>query len=93
MRTTEKQLNDLVKHICDLTNMSNNRVNAIANKQESYLALENATCYGGWRLIKINVITGAHYGAFNSNGTEPRIKAKEMEIKLRGIIAGLEFKK
>lgn len=93
MRTTEKQLNDLVKHICDLTGKANNKEMAIKNNQDKFLALENAPIYGGWRLITVGVNNGAHYGAFGGNGTEARLKASEMATKLKGIIAGLEFNK
>ena len=92
MRTTEAQLNNLVKQICDLTGMSNNKAQAIEKGQDKYLALENAACYGGWRLINVGVNNGAHYGAFNFGSTDARVKASEMATKLRGIIAGLEYK-
>ena len=91
MRTTEKQLNNLVKVICDITGLSNNRAQAIEKGQDKYLSLEYASCYGGWRLINVGVKNGAHYGAFGGNGTENRLKAYEMYIKLDSIINGLEY--
>lgn len=91
MRTTPAQLNNALKDICELTGLSNNKANAEAKNQTKYLALENAAIYGGWRLIQVDVKSGAHYGAFGGNGTEPRLKAAEMLTKLKGIIAGLEF--
>jgi hypothetical protein len=91
MRTTEKQLNNLVKVICDITGLSNNKKQAIEKGQDKYLSLECANCYGGWRLISVGVKNGAHYGVFGGNGTENRLKAFEMAIKLNGIINGLEY--
>ena len=92
MRTTEAQLNNLIKDICDITGMSNNKEQAVEKGQDKYLALENATCYGGWRLINVAVSNGACYGAFNFGSTDARVKASEMATKLKGIIAGLEYK-
>lgn len=72
MRTTQKELNDLLKDICDITGLSNNKEQAIKQNQDKYLVLENASCYGGWRLVNVGVNNGAHYGAFDGNGTEQR---------------------
>lgn len=93
MRTTEKQLNDLVKQICDLTGLSNNRKQAIERNQDKFIALENSSIYGGWRLINVGVNNGAHYSVFNFGSSDARVKASEMKTKLNGIIAGLEHKK
>jgi hypothetical protein len=92
MRTTTKELNDLVKQLADLTGMSNTREAAIKAGQDKYLLLENAPIYGGWRLVSIGVKNGAHYGAFGGNGCESRLKAYEMAIKLRALIAGLTYR-
>lgn len=93
MKTTEAQLNNLVKIICDITCMSNSKAQAIEKGQDRYIALENAVCYGGWRLINVGVNNGAHYGAFGGNATEARLKASEMAAKLNGIINGIEYAK
>lgn len=93
MRTTSKQLNDLVKQLADLTGMSNNREAAIKAGHDRYLYLENSSAYGGWRLVAVGVANGAHYGAFNGSGCESRLKAYAMAIKLRALIAGITFNK
>lgn len=93
MKTTEKQLNDLVKDICDITGLANNKQQAIKLGQDKYLQLNNASCYGGWRLCYVSVTNGANYGAFDGSSMEARLKAGEMAIKLRCLIAGIEYAK
>jgi len=90
MKTNRKQLDNLVKEIADKLNLSNNREQAKEKKQKHFLALENAPIYGGYRLINVAVESGAHCGAFGGNGCEARLKAGEMAIKLRSILAGIE---
>lgn len=92
MRTTEKQISQLVKEICDLTGMVNNRTAAKEQGKEGYLTYENAAIYGGYRLITVQVANGAHYGAFQWGSTEPRVPASVFAERLNGLIAGLEYK-
>lgn len=92
MRTTSKQLNDLVKQLADLTGMSNNREAAIKAGHDRYLALENSSAYGGWRLIAIKTEGGGHSGVFGGSSCESRLKAYEMAIKLRALIAGINYR-
>jgi len=93
MRTTAKQLNYLVEEIAQLTGLAMSQEQAIEKGLGSYLYLEYASCYGGYRLISVGLKSGAHYGALGGSSTEPRLKASEMETKLRGIIYGLEYAK
>ncbi len=90
MRTTETQISNLIKTICELTGKSNNMTQAIERGHETYLSYENAACYGGYRLISIGIKNGAHYGAFNWGSTEPRLKPAAFAERLEGLIAGLE---
>lgn len=55
MKTTEKQISQLIKKICDLTGKSNNKKQAIENGHDKYLTYENASIYGGYRLISVGV--------------------------------------
>ncbi len=89
--TTAKQLNNLLEDLAQLTDMATSKESAEAKGLDKYLYLEYASVYGGWRLVNVGVNNGGHYGAFGSNATEPRLKAKEMEIKLRGIMAGVNY--
>lgn len=93
MRTTEKEINDLVKSIADLAGLSNNKAQAKESGHESYLTYENAACYGGYRLIMIGVSNGAHYGAFNMSSCCARLKPAVFAEMLKGIIYGLEYDK
>jgi len=91
MKTTATQLNNLVKTICDLTGLSNNKEQAISKGQDRYLYLEYASVYGGYRLVNVNVNSGGHSGAFGGSGTEARLKSSEMYTKLSALIAGIEY--
>jgi|GEM_PF-4612607 len=93
MRTTETQISQLIKEVCDLTGLKNNKQAAIAGGQKAYLTYENAAVYGGYRLIMVQVATGAHYGAFQWGSTEPRVKAAIFADRLNGLIAGLQYDK
>lgn len=88
--TNTQHLNQLLNHIAKITGEATSREQAKEKGHERFLYLENASVYGGWRLITVGVNNGAHYGAFGGNACEPRLKYKEMVIKLEGILAGLE---
>jgi len=87
--TNEQHLNSLLNNIAEITGEATSREQAIKKGHERYLYLENASIYGGWRLVGVGVNNGAHYGAFGWNGCEPRLKYKLMVTKLEGILAGL----
>jgi hypothetical protein len=89
--TNSQHLHQLLNRIAELTEQSTSEDQAIKNNHKQYLALENAAVYGGWRLINVRIGSGAHFGAFGGNGTEARLKYKEMLIKLDGIIQGLQY--
>lgn len=88
--TNAQHLNNLLASIAEITGECISREQAKEKGHERYLFLENASVYGGWRLVNVGVNNGAHYGAFGGNGCEARLKYKEMVIKLEGILAGLE---
>jgi hypothetical protein len=87
--TNAQHLNSLLADIAKITGEAISREQAQEKGHERFLHLENATIYGGWRLVNVGVNNGAHYGAFGGNGCEARLKYKEMVIKLEGILAGL----
>lgn len=93
MKTTEKEISQLIKQICDLSGLKNNKQDAIKNGQKAYLTYENAAVYGGYRLIMVQVDNGAHYGAFNWGSTEARVKPSVFAERLSGLITGLEYNK
>lgn len=93
MRITEKQISQLVKEVADLAGYANNRATAKERGLKSYLTFENAAVYGGYRLIMVQVESGAHYGAFQWGSTEPRVKGAIFADRLNALIVGLEFKR
>lgn len=67
------------------------RIEELKPAKEGFIyQIDHAPIYGGYRLVMVKVENGAHYGAFNGNGTEPRMTAKEFVGYLSGIVAGLE---
>lgn len=51
------------------------------------LILDHNSHYGGYRLGEAN----SGRGVFGENGIEPRLSNKEMCIKIRALINGIEF--
>lgn len=93
MKTSQKEISLLIKEICDLSGLKNSKALAIQHKHKAYLAYDYAPIYGGYRLIMVRLEGGGQYGAFGYSSTEPRDKARVFAIKLRGIIAGLNYDK
>jgi hypothetical protein len=91
--TTQKQLNDLLRRICDKTGKANSRKQAESHGMTSYIMLDYASAYGGYRIETVNMPNMSRSGAFGGNGCEARMKSKEMEGFMRGILAGLEAAK
>lgn len=89
MRTTKKQLEQLLKDIAELQNMPTSREEAKQRGVKKYLILDHNSIYGGYRVNLVDVETGSRGGAFGGNGCEARLSAREMEIKLRGIYTGI----
>lgn len=88
-RTSPQMLANIIKRISDITDIPNSRAAAIEKDKPHYLWLENAPMYGGYRLVLVDVKSGAHSGAFGGTGSEPRRKPKEMESYLQGLLYGL----
>jgi len=91
MKTTKKDLQYFVELIAKKTGLATNKEQAIKLGLDKYLYLEYNSVYGGYRLVNIQVGTGAHYGAFGGNGCEANLSASGMLIKLRAINEGLCF--
>lgn len=93
MKTTKKELQKLVNQIGELTGLATSHEEATNKDLKSFLFLQHAPVYGGYRLISIMLDSGVHHGALGMSSCEANLKASEMEIKLRGIITGLTYKK
>jgi hypothetical protein len=88
MKTTKTMLNNLVKHIADLSGMENNRAAAIANNKTSYLYLDEG--YDNYySLTLICLPNGTHNVPFSLS--HHSYKAGEMATMLRGLLGGLTF--
>ena len=92
-RIKREDLNNLVAEICKQLGLANNPETAKVLGLKKYLFLEYAPIYGGYRIVNVGIDNGAHYGAFGGNGTEARLKASEMAIKLKSILDGIEATK
>ena len=93
MKTTKKELQKLVNQIGELTGLATSHEEAKNKNLTSYLYLEYNSVYGGYCLVSVRLDNGGHFGALGMSSNETRLKALEMEIKLRGIIIGLTYKK
>ena len=74
--TKQNKLDELLKEIQLL----------IPAGEGKHYEIENAPCYGGYRLVKVSNDNGGHFGAFGGNGCEARINFAAMIEKLNTII-------
>ncbi len=92
MRINRNVLITLLVEIAKQLNLSTSEEEAKTKKQPRFLYLEHNSVYGGYRIINVSVETGGHSGAFGGNGCEARINAKNMQLKLKSILEGIEAK-
>ena len=85
-RTTKKELENLLKIISELSGISTEKKDG----EKYHLYLDFASCYGGYRLVKVNNETGGHFGAFGESSCCERLSAGKMANKLRIILNTLE---
>lgn len=91
-RITKSQIQNLVGLIGKETGFALSRSQATAENKGSFLWVDYAPIYGGYRLVMVNVSNGGHWGAFQGNGCERRMKAQEFYSYLSGIYVGLKGK-
>lgn len=82
-------LNNLVKEIAEKLDLSTSKAEAKSKGHSSFLYLENAPVYGGYRLVSVKVDSGAHFGALGYSSICARMKATTMYIALDGILKGI----
>lgn len=87
MKTTRKELNNLVLKASRLMDVPNNYELAKISGRENYLSLDNTVCYGGYRLVMISVKDGSESPVLGSR----RVNADTMSLMLRAYIDGLSF--
>jgi hypothetical protein len=91
MRITAKYLNELLKEIATLEGKATTSEEAEKLGLTHFYYLEHNSVYGGYRVVSVRVENGGHSGAFGGNGCEARLKGKEMAIKLKSVLYGLEY--
>lgn len=93
MKTSKTTLNNLLKRVAELTDNVTSLTEAKEQGKSGYLYLEYISMYGGYNLLFVDAKNGSHNGVFGFSSCEPRIKAPVMEVQLKGLIAGLSFKR
>lgn len=78
MRTTKK---DLEKRLNVLMEISG----------EQNVILDFNSAYGGYRIVKRDPQTGAHFGVFGMSSCVARVKASEMMNIIDSLIYGIEY--
>ena len=87
MKTTKKMINNKFNYLCKISGLEKTDTCA------TYLAIDYANIYGGYRLVMIQKSNGGHFGAFNESSIAGRMKAYEFYAYLTGLINGIEFSK
>jgi len=85
--STKKDIERQVNYLAELSNTKK------TEDCKSYLAIDYAPVYGGYRLVMVNKENGGHYGAFNQSSCSARMKTNEFSSYLTGLIAGIEYVK
>lgn len=76
-----------------MTGEANSKQEAIDKGLKSYLMLDNYPMYGGYNLVRVNVVGGGHSTSFNSfSSCGNRVVAKVMIEKMRSFMDGINFK-
>lgn len=89
MKNAKQQLDDKLAKIAALTQKATSQAEAVEKGLYSYLEIEYPATGGRCRLISVKVDCGGHFGAFGGSATETWISAKEMLVKLDGILTGI----
>lgn len=89
-RITRHFLENILAELGKATNEATSWHEAKDKNKDSFLMLDYASVYGGYRLVRVKTGSGAHYGAFGGNGCEARIGAKAMHLKLTSLLEGVK---
>ena len=93
MRVTKELIYLKLRHLADVANLPISKQEAIEAGAKSYLAIDNSSMYGGYRMIMINVLGGGMYGAFGYSDCCDRLKPREFVDRINAIIHGIEYAK
>jgi len=91
MRTTRKQLDSLLQIIAKYTNQATTREEAKEKGLNGFLWLDYAPIYGGYRVVKVGIENGAHYGALGFGSTDTRLSASLMYDRLHTILTTIDY--
>lgn len=80
-----KEIKELLKDVAKKYNLDLSKEEAIKNNKDKYLTIDFASCYGGYRLVMVDVKNGGHYGVFGQSSCCSRISKKEMVCYLNGL--------
>ena len=80
-RTRKSELESLLRSISELSGISLEKKEG----EKYHLYLDFASCYGGYRLVRVNNENGGHFGAFGDSSCCERLRAGKMAEKLRTI--------
>lgn len=87
----------LVNLLIQLANVTGNAITkqeAISKGLGNYLSLDNYPMYGGYNLVRVNVLSGGHDSSFNSfPSCGGRVTASVMIEKIRSFINGVKYSK
>lgn len=87
-------LQAILERICTITGDCTSETQAKEKGKENYLYIEYNSVYGGYRLVRVKVDTGAHCNPFpGMTAEEARHSAKIMSVYLHGILIGLQIEK
>ena len=87
----KKQLEYSFQRLLEVTGLPYSYESAANAGANTYLRLDNNPTLGGWKLAEVDITSRTEYGAFGYSSIAPRLSAKEMDIQIQGILAGIKF--
>lgn len=82
-----KEIKRLLQEIADGSGIATNK----GSLEGRHLAMEYASCYGGYRAIMVDDKSGGHGGAFGESSCVGRRSKKEMIAFLEGVLADINI--
>lgn len=87
MKTTKRQIENLIAEICKVTGTKNNRQDAVKNGKQAFLSYSG---YNGlYSLQMIDVYNGSISRVFDTPYSKQVLTLSELHAHLTGILAGL----
>lgn len=86
-----KKVEKRVQEIASLYGLASSKDQAIEMGKDKFLQVEYASCYGGYRLVMVNVQGGGYSGAFGKSSCCPRMKLSHFVAYLDGLEYGFHY--